>query len=64
MNEESQQPGRHGVALLTAPCQSPDPGTPTARERLDAALGPELARVLVFALASGTHARVPLVRSV
>jgi len=40
-----------GLALLIAHCASLDPATPTARERLDEKLGPELARKLVFALA-------------
>jgi hypothetical protein len=31
-------------------CASLDPDTPTARERLDAALGAELAQKLVFGL--------------
>ena len=39
-------------ALLLAHCSSLDPATPTARERLDAVLGPKLARQLVFALSS------------
>jgi hypothetical protein len=42
-----------GLALLLAHCASLDPATATARERLDEALGPELARKLVFALAGG-----------
>jgi hypothetical protein len=41
-----------GLALLVAHCASLDPGAPTARERLEEKLGPELARKLVFALAS------------
>ena len=39
-----------GLDLLAARCANLDPDTPTAAERLDVALGPELARKLVFAL--------------
>ena len=46
-----------GLELLAAHCASLDPASETARERLDEALGPELARKLVFALScGGTHA--------
>ena len=41
-----------GLALLVAHCTSLDPAAPTARERLEEKLGPELARKLVFALAA------------
>jgi hypothetical protein len=41
---------RRGQALLLAHCSRLDPATPTARKRLDAVLGPALARKLVFAL--------------
>jgi hypothetical protein len=44
-----------GLALLVAHCSSLDPSTVRARERLDAALGPELAGKLVSAL-SGSRA--------
>jgi hypothetical protein len=44
-----------GLALLVAHCASLDPAAPTARERLDEKLGPELARKLVFALAAREH---------
>jgi hypothetical protein len=47
------EPTERGTALLLAHCASLDPDAPTARERLDAALGPELARRLVTALAAG-----------
>jgi len=59
--------GLAGLDLLAAHCANLGPATPTARERLDIALGPELARKLVFALAahapreyrdSDLHARV------
>jgi hypothetical protein len=43
-------------ALIAAHCRSLDPDTPSARERLDDALGAELATKLVFALA-GEHPR-------
>ncbi len=39
-----------GLALLAAHCLDRDPATQTARERLDAAIGPEFAHKLVFAL--------------
>ena len=45
-----------GLALAAAHCRSLDPSTATARERLDATLGVELARLLVFALSSETPA--------
>jgi hypothetical protein len=45
--------GTRGLELLLVHVQSLDPDAPTARERLDAALGPELARKLVFALSAG-----------
>jgi cytochrome c553 len=38
---------------IAAHCRSLDPAAPTARERLEDALGVELARKLVFALATG-----------
>jgi hypothetical protein len=41
-----------GLALLLAHCASLDPAAPTARERLDEKLGPELAHKLIFALAA------------
>ena len=41
--------------MLAAHCTSLDPNAPTARERLEEKLGPELAHKLVFALA--THER-------
>jgi len=43
-----------GLDLLAAHCAALDPDAPTARERLDDALGPELARKLVHALSSRT----------
>jgi hypothetical protein len=51
----SVEPTERGTALLVAHCASYDPDAPTARDRLEAALGPELARKLVFALAAGAQ---------
>jgi hypothetical protein len=48
-------PHDRGLALLAAHCAALDADTPTARDRLDEALGPDLARKLVFALSNGTH---------
>ena len=42
-----------GLDLLAAHCASLDPAVPSARERLDAVLGRDLARMLVFALSTG-----------
>jgi hypothetical protein len=50
-------PHERGLAFLLAHCASLDPDSPTARERLDEALGPDLAQKLVFALSSGTKSR-------
>jgi hypothetical protein len=46
-----------GTPLLIAHLESFDPERPSARERLDAELGAELAHKLVFALTSGPHLR-------
>jgi len=43
-----------GLSLLAAHCTSLDLGSPSARERLDQKVGPELAHRLLFALCSGT----------
>lgn len=51
MLRERRLPGGRGLVLLSAHCGSLDPTVLTARERLERALGPELARVLLFALA-------------
>ena len=48
---------QRGNALLLAHLASLDPDTPPARERLDEALGQELARKLVWALSSGAPQR-------
>jgi hypothetical protein len=63
MSDQPQQPVIRGATLLAAHCNSLDPSAATARERLDAEIGPELARVLVFALASEGHSRAELVCS-
>jgi len=46
-----------GSRLLIAHLRSLDPATPTARDRLETALGPQLARKLLFALAPGQERR-------
>jgi hypothetical protein len=46
-----------GLGLLAAHCAGLDLDAPRARERLDAAIGPEFARKLVSALCAGGHAR-------
>jgi hypothetical protein len=38
------------LALMQAHCRSLDPRAPSARQRLEASLGPELAAKLLFAL--------------
>jgi hypothetical protein len=52
-------PEDRGLALLEAHCRSLDPTARSARERLDATLGAELARMLVSALSAeaGLRAR-------
>lgn len=50
-------PHDRGLALLIAHCASLDPNAPTARERLDDVIGPDLAQKLVFALSTGTKSR-------
>jgi hypothetical protein len=42
-----------GLDLLLAHCAGLDPERPTARERLESALGSDLAGKLVFALSAG-----------
>jgi hypothetical protein len=46
-----------GNALLLAHCASFDPDVETAKQRLEDALGPELARQLVHALTAGAPSR-------
>lgn len=50
-------PHTRGLALVAAHCEALDPAMPSARERLDAALGAELAQKLVFALTGGASDR-------
>jgi hypothetical protein len=52
MDVPPQPPAERGARLLVAHLESLDPETPPARERLQEQLGNELARTLVFALAS------------
>jgi hypothetical protein len=52
-----------GTALLLAHCASFDPDAETAKQRLEDALGPELARKLVHALTAGAPARPAGLRS-
>jgi hypothetical protein len=49
-----------GTALLLAHCASFDPDAETAKERLEDALGTELARKLVSGLAAGSPLRPAL----
>jgi hypothetical protein len=53
MNAVPHVRARRGLGLLVAHCASLDLGAPTARERLDEAVGPELATKLLFALCVG-----------
>jgi hypothetical protein len=50
-------PRRRGLELLATHCASLDPDTASARDRLDAALGPELAQQLVVALSRAASER-------
>lgn len=50
---EQPQPRTRGLRLLAAHLRSLDPTAPTPRERLEDALGPQLAHKLLFALAPG-----------
>jgi len=52
-----RSPRRRGLALLAVHCASLDPDAPSARDRLDAALGIELAQKLVFVLSAGPDSR-------
>jgi len=52
MNVVPPASGRRGLALLVLHCASLDPDTPSVRDRLDAVLGTELAKKLVFALST------------
>jgi hypothetical protein len=57
MNVWGQETTRRGPRLLVAHLESLDPRAVQARERLEARLGHELARKLVFALAPHTSGR-------
>jgi hypothetical protein len=50
-------PHKRGLALLVSHCANLDPDSPNARERLNEALGLDLACKLVFALSTGTQSR-------
>lgn len=49
--DERRQGELRQLDLLAAHCRSLDPDAPTARERLEQVLGPELSAKLLFALA-------------
>jgi hypothetical protein len=53
VHSETQE--ERGCALVAAHARSLDPDTPTARERLEELLGPELTGKLLFALAPGSE---------
>jgi hypothetical protein len=57
MNAVPPSPGGRGIELLAVHCTGLDPDAPSARDRLDAALGAELARKLVFALSGAGSVR-------
>ena len=57
MNVLSQANAHRGVRLLAQHLESLDPETVPARERLEEELGTELARKLVFALATRRPAK-------
>lgn len=50
-------PSKRGTALLLAHCASLDPAQPTAKVRLEDALGEELAHKLLAALCAGAPSR-------
>jgi len=54
MNAVFPTPPKRGLDLLVAHCASLDPEAPSARDRLEAAVGAELAGKLVFALSATT----------
>jgi hypothetical protein len=56
MNAAPQPREGRGLSLLALHCKALDPYAPTARDRLEAALGPELTRTLLFALCSPENA--------
>lgn len=51
MSAGPEERAERGLGLLAAHCGSLDPETPSARERLAEAVGPELAHTLLVALA-------------
>jgi hypothetical protein len=57
MNVLSQANAHRGVRLLAQHLESLDPESVPARERLEEELGTELARKLVFALATRRRAK-------
>ena len=57
MNVLAQETSHRGARLLVAHLHSFDPKAISARERLEAELGDELARKLVFALAPHSSGR-------
>lgn len=57
MNVLAQETTHRGARLLVAHLHSLDPKAVSARERLEVALGDELARKLVFALAPHSSGR-------
>jgi hypothetical protein len=56
-------PHDRGLSLLAAHCLSLDPYARTARERLDAVIGAELAHMLVFALSGDESTSTSRTRS-
>jgi hypothetical protein len=52
MNAAPSSPGKRGLELLVAHCSSVYSDGPTARERLEEVLGPELTSKLVCALSA------------
>ena len=50
MNAVPLQPSGRGLALLVQHCASLDPDMPSARDRLGAVVGPELAQKLILGL--------------
>ena len=55
MDERQQRAESQAIEALEAHARSLDPDQPTAAERLSLALGPELARKLMFALAQSVE---------
>jgi hypothetical protein len=55
MNAARKPRATRGLGLLAAHLASLDPEAPSARERLEQAVGPELATKLVVALCAGSR---------